>query len=101
MAPRSQSYISIKVRVQPRASKDEVLGYQGDALHLRVTAPPEAGKANEAVVSLLAEVLDVAKSQIRIVRGHTSRDKLISVVSLTLEEVQQRLRVYYSGTGLH
>jgi uncharacterized protein (TIGR00251 family) len=86
-----QSSASIKIRVQPKASRNEVLGYQGDTLRLRVTAPPEGGKANEAVISLLAEALGVAKSQISIVRGHSSRDKLVSVASLNPEEVRRRL----------
>jgi uncharacterized protein (TIGR00251 family) len=87
---------TIKVRVQPKASRNEVLGYSGDALRLRVTSPPERGKANEAVVSLLAEALGLAKSQVRIVRGHTSRDKLMLVALLTPEEVQQRLEAHLS-----
>lgn len=73
------------------ASRNEVLGYQGDSLRLRVTAPPEGGKANEAVISLLAEALGLVKSRVRIVRGRRSRDKLVSVASLTPEEVRRRL----------
>jgi uncharacterized protein (TIGR00251 family) len=87
----AQSSASIKVKVQPKASRNEVLGYQDDTLRLRVTAPPEGGKANEAVISLLAEALGVAKSQVKILRGHRSREKLVSVISLTSGEVQQRL----------
>lgn len=91
MTSQPQPNATIKVRVQPRSSRNEVVGYQDDVLRLRVIAPPEGGKANEAVISLLAGALGVAKSQVRIVRGHTSRDKLVSVVSLTLEEVERRL----------
>ena len=79
--------------MQPRAARDQVLGYQDDALRLRVKAPPEGGRANEAVISLLAEALGITKGRIDIVRGHTSRDKLVSVESLTLEEMQRRLNV--------
>lgn len=82
---------SIKVRVQPKASKNEVLGYRGDTLRLRVTAAPEGGKANEAVIALLSQALGVGKSQVRVVRGHTSRDKLVAVASLSAEEVRQLL----------
>ena len=61
------------------------------ALCLRVTAPPEAGKANSAVVSLLAEHLGIAKSQVRMVRGQASRDKVVLIESLTPEEVRRGL----------
>lgn len=91
MAPEAQPNATIKVRVQPGASKAQVEGYRGDTLRLRVVAPPEGGKANEAVVALLAEALSVAKSRVRIVRGHSSRDKLVSVESMSPGEVQQRL----------
>ena len=93
MTSRPQPNANIKVRVQPRAARDQVLGYQDDALRLRVKAPPEGGRANEAAISLLAEALGITKGRIDIVRGHTSRDKLVSVESLTLEEVRRRLNV--------
>ncbi len=91
MAQEPLSYASIKVRVQPRASKDQVLGFREDVLRLRVTAPPAEGKANDAVVSLLAETLGIAKARVRIVRGHSSREKVVLVESLAQEEVQRRL----------
>ena len=69
--------VSLKVRVQPKAASNQVVGYRGDTLRLRVTAAPEAGKANSAAVSLLAQALGIAKSRVRIVRGHASRDKLV------------------------
>jgi hypothetical protein len=96
MAQQSQPAATIKVRVQPRASRDEIMGYRGDALRVRVTAPPERGRANEAVIALLADALDVAKSRINIVRGTASREKLVMIESLTPEEVQRRLSVIAS-----
>jgi hypothetical protein len=81
----------LKIRVQPRASSNLVEGYRGDTVRLRVTAPPEDGKANEAAVSALAQALGVAKGRIKIVRGHSSRDKLVLVEGLTSDEVEQRL----------
>ncbi len=94
MAPEPLPYARIKVRVQPRASKDQVLGYREDVLRLRVTAPPAEGKANEAVVSLLAEALGIAKGRVRIVKGRSSREKVVLVESLTQEEVQRRLAAF-------
>ena len=91
MAQRHQLAASIKVRVHPRASADKVVGFRGEVLHLRVTAPPVEGRANAAVVSLLAGVLGVAKSRVRVVRGHGSRDKMVAVESLTVDEVRHRV----------
>lgn len=69
----------IKVRVQPGARRDEIVGFQGDVLRLRVKAPPREGRANLAVAGLLAKKLDVARSQVRILRGHAAREKVIAV----------------------
>ena len=79
------------MRVQPKASRNQVDGYSGGTLRLRVAAPPEAGRANQAVLSLLAETLGVPKSQVRIVRRQASRNKLVAVESLSLEELGLRL----------
>ena len=84
------------VKVQPKASRDQVVGYREGVLQLRVTAPPDKGRANAAVVSLLAEALGVAKSSVRIVRGQTSRDKVVTVESLSPEEVRGILQ---AGAG--
>jgi hypothetical protein len=76
------------VKVQPKASRDQVVGYRDGVLQLRVTAPPDKGRANAAVVALLADALGVAKSRVRIVRGQSSRDKVLAVESLTQEDVR-------------
>lgn len=76
------------VKVQPKASRDQVVGYRDGVLQLRVTAPPDKGRANAAVVALLADALGVAKSRVRIVRGQSSRDKVLTVESLTPEDVR-------------
>jgi|TARA_B100000809_G_scaffold250291_1_gene282578 uncharacterized protein (TIGR00251 family) len=66
-------------------------GFEEGTLRLRVTAPPTEGKANAEVIALLAKTLGVSKSRLEIVRGHSSRDKVVSVKSLTEQEVQQRI----------
>ena len=81
-----------KVRVQSGASRTEVVGFQDDVLRLRVTAPPERGKANDAVIALLAEVLGVAKGKVLILRGHSSQDKLVEVTGASVEEVLQGMK---------
>ena len=90
MSQRPQPGTRVRVHVQPKSSRNQVVGYRGGTLRLRVTAPPEGGQANEAVVSLLAQALDIAKSRIEIVRGHAARDKMV-VVWMAPEEVRRRL----------
>jgi len=65
--------------VQPRASRNEVTGFQGEFLRIRVTAPPEGGQANRLSCRLLAETLGIAPSRIEIVSGHNARKKRIRV----------------------
>lgn len=71
---------TFKVRVQPGASKNEIVRVQEDALKVRISAPPVQGKANKALVNFLAKELGVKKSEIEIVSGHTSRVKTIKVI---------------------
>ncbi len=90
---------SIRIRVQPRASRDRIVGYRDGALRVSVTAPPVEGKANAAVVELLADALGIAKSRVRVVRGHTSRDKLVGVDGIGEEEVRRMLDGQLSESG--
>ncbi len=81
----------LKVRVQPGAKRGEIVGWQGDALRVRVQAPPVEGRANQAVIELLAEALGVPKSRLVVQMGQGSREKLIVVEGLSPEELRQRL----------
>ncbi len=84
---------ALPVKVTPRARANQIVGFAEDGtLKVRVTAPPVGGAANEAVIALLAEALGVAKGKIEIVAGHTSTQKLVSVVGLSPEQVDQRLQ---------
>jgi len=81
----------LRLRVSPRAKRNAVLGLRGDILKVSVTAVPERGKANDAVVALLAETLGVAPSSIEVVSGASSKDKVVEV-DLAAEEIARRLR---------
>lgn len=86
----------LQVRLTPRASTDEIDGWsEGPSgepfLRARVSAPPADGRANQALVALLAAALDVAPTRIRIVSGSTSRWKWLEVAGLTSEEIGARL----------
>ena len=72
----------VTVRLQPRARRDEVVGERGGAIVIRVTAPPVDGRANEALCRLIAKAAGVAPSSVQIVRGHSSRDKVVRVADV-------------------
>jgi uncharacterized protein YggU (UPF0235/DUF167 family) len=77
--------------VIPGAVKPGVVGRYGEAWKLRVTAPPERGKANDATLELLANTLGLATANLRLVSGHGSRDKTVEVSGLTTDEAERRL----------
>ncbi|MCI0438830.1 MAG: DUF167 domain-containing protein [Chloroflexi bacterium] len=81
----------LQVRVQPKSRRDAVEIAEGGKLKVYVTAAPEDGRANDAVVALLAKRLGVSKSAISIVRGHRSRDKVLRVDGMSDEEALERL----------
>ncbi len=83
---------AVSVHVQPRASRDEVVGAHGAALKVRLTAPPVGGRANDALVSLLAEALDVVPSAVVVTLGHQSRAKVVAVAGLSPDEARARLQ---------
>lgn len=69
----------LNVKVQPKASKDEIAGELGDALKVRITAPPVDGKANKHLIAYLAKLFGVAKSNIELLSGDTGRDKRLRI----------------------
>ena len=77
----------VDVLVQPGAARDELVGPHGDALKLKVKAPPAGGRANEAVESLMAELLGVPARAVVVVAGKSSRRKRIAVAQVAPEEV--------------
>ncbi|MGA2220268.1 MAG: DUF167 domain-containing protein [Verrucomicrobiia bacterium] len=80
------------VRVTPRAKRNAVVGVAGDALKVRVTAPPEDGRANDALIEVLADWLGVKRRQIEIISGATSRNKIVRVTSAARELIETKLR---------
>ena len=91
-APTAPSPSLLRVRVQPRASRSEIVGWRADgALSVRVAAPPVEGAANAAVATLLAAALGVRGSAVTIAHGVRGRDKLVRVAGLTPDEIRRRL----------
>jgi uncharacterized protein (TIGR00251 family) len=83
----SDAGVRFAVRVQPRASRSEIVGVHGDAMKIRLSAPPVDGAANEALVELIADVLGVGRRAVRIVSGETSRSKVVEVEGVTAAAV--------------
>jgi uncharacterized protein len=83
--------IRLRLRVSPGASRSEVVGRYGDAWKVRVAAAPEGGRANDAVLTLVAAQLRIPRSRIELVAGNTSRDKTVVVHGLDEEELEARL----------
>lgn len=82
----------MRVRVQPRARKNEIGGERNGALLVRVTAPPVDGKANKAVCRLLAKAAGVPPSRVSVERGDSGRDKLVRIAGASAADVAVRLR---------
>jgi len=83
--------VVLRVHVQPAAGKAAVVGRYGDALHVRVAAPPVGGRANAATAELLAEVLDLKPAQIELTAGERNRSKRFRIREVDPEELERRL----------
>ncbi len=85
--------IELSLHIQPRAGRTEVVGPHGDALKIRLAAPPVDGEANEELIRFLAKTLGVAKSAVSIESGGTGRKKRVRVMGVGVEEVEEKLGV--------
>jgi len=89
----------LQLRVSPGASRAGVVGRLGEAWKVRVATPPEGGRANEAVVALLADSLDLPRRDVEIVAGHTRRDKIVALAGIGPVEAERRLLSVASTEG--
>jgi hypothetical protein len=85
--------VVLDVRVIPRSSKANVVGVRQGALLIRVTAPPAEGQANQQLLEVLAEALDIPKRSLTIVAGSRNRNKRVHINGITAQEVAAKLRV--------
>jgi len=81
----------LRLRVAPGAARAAVIGRHGDGWKIRVAAAPERGRANEALLALLADTLSVPRGSISLVAGASSRDKIVELAGLPPEEIDRRL----------
>jgi hypothetical protein len=80
--------IVIHVHVVPRSAKCEVAGVQGDALKLKITAPPVEGQANAECIRFLSDILGIKKKQVRILGGHKSKKKTVAIEGIRRKDIK-------------
>jgi uncharacterized protein len=81
----------LRLRVSPGATRPGVVGRHGEAWKVRVAAAPEGGRANEAVIRLLADTLSVPRDAVTLVSGHSGRDKIVELAGLGPAQIERRL----------
>jgi len=81
--------VVLTLHIQPRASKNEICGVQGNALKIRLTSPPVEGAANKLCREFLADLFDVPKSAVEIISGETSRHKRVRIASTDPEKLRR------------
>lgn len=91
MFAETKDGIRISLFVQPKASKNEIIGPHNGALKIRITAPPVDGKANECIVEFLAKKIGVPKRQVEILKGETGRTKSVLIKGASLAQVTEAL----------
>jgi len=88
---RTATGVRIRLHVQPRASRSELAGRHGDAIKVRLTAPPVDGAANEALLQFLAVRLQVPRSALSLVSGGSGRSKVVAIEAISPEDASRRL----------
>ncbi len=88
------SGVIVKVKVQPRASRNRIAGVLGDALKVTLTAPPVDGAANAACIEFFADLLQLPKNQVEILSGHTGRTKLLKLNGVKSEQLKEKIENY-------
>lgn len=93
-----QEKIVLKVKIQPRSSRNEVVGFMDDGtLKIKLIAPPVEGQANQAIVKYLAGLLNVSAGNIEIISGKTSHNKLISIIGIKPEAARAVIQKLIAG----
>ena len=95
---RTRARVRLRLRVVPGARRSRVVGRLGDAWKLHVHAAPERGRANDDVVALLAQTLGLTRSDIRVVAGLTSRDKVVELAGIGYDDAERILEAAGSAT---
>ena len=83
--------VTLEIHLQPGAKRNEIVGFKEGVLYVKVTALPQKGQANRALLELMAQILGIPKSAVDIIRGQSSRNKVIAVQGLSREEMEEAL----------
>lgn len=83
----------LSVKVTPNASRNQIVGMKDGVLQVKIAAPPEKGKANKELIDFLAGELDVRKSAVSVIKGQTSRHKIIHITGMSNEELLKRISI--------
>lgn len=83
--------LRIAVRVVPNASRNEIVGWMGDELKIKLQAPPEGGRANKTLIEFLSKSLQLARREVTIASGEKSRRKQLEITSLSLEDLNRKI----------
>ncbi|MFH1663086.1 MAG: DUF167 domain-containing protein [Chloroflexota bacterium] len=89
--PIPENKTIISVRVYPNANKNEVVSFISDILRIRISAPPVNGKANKELIAFLSRLFGISKDSVSIIKGHTNRNKLISIDGLSQDSISKLL----------
>ena len=89
---KSRGSVTFAVKIHPRAKTNAITGELGDAMKVSLTSPPVEGRANEACIEFFANLLKVPRSSVTIASGQSSRQKVIRVIGLSAEAIQERLK---------
>ena len=81
----------ISLRVYPNGGRNEIVGFSGGILRIKISAPPSKGKANRELITFLSRLLGVGKGSVNIIKGHTTRNKVVAIDGLSRSEVVERL----------
>ena len=82
---------TLKIKVVPGSSRDHIAGKLGDAIKVQVSAAPEKGKANDAVINLMADLLGLRRQQLQIIRGHSQPRKVLEIQGIEQDQLDQRI----------
>ncbi len=92
--------MKLKVKITPNAKKNEIVGWFGDQLKIKIAAVPEKGKANKELINFLSSELDLPKSFFEVVQGHTSSSKLLEIKGICEEDLDSKLDLKKVQDGL-
>lgn len=88
---KNEKNTRLSIKVTPNAGRNEITGFKQGVWQIKIGAPPDKGKANKELIDFLSELTGIKKSAILIIKGQTSRNKVIIIEGLTGEEIYQRL----------